>query len=150
MLEHARSKLGFLAALAVGAVPASAHHSVIANFDRGTTIELSGTIEAVHIRNPHSQYVLRADGADGSAVEWLIEWADKNALTRRGVDLERIKVGDRLTITVWPSRQLEHVGYFIQAVLPDGAIYRDCGFLEFRRAVVESTEFDCKDARGRQ
>jgi hypothetical protein len=40
------------------------------------------------------------------------------------------------------------VAYFVQAEFPDGSIFRDCGFAEFRRAVVESTEFVCAEAGG--
>ncbi len=135
-------------ALSLTANAATAHHSVVANFDREDVQEVSGTITEVHIRNPHSQYVLEVAGEDGAVVEWFIEWADKNALTRRGVDLDRIKVGDEISVTLWPSHRLENVGYFVQAILADGALIRDCGFLEFRRAVVNSTEYSCDDAKG--
>ena len=126
-----------------------AHHSVIANFDRDTVITLEGIVKAVHLRNPHSQYVLSVKSEDGSVAEWFIEWSDRNALIRRGVDLDLIQPGDSLTVTVWPSRRLPQVGYFVQAALPDGAIYKDCGFLEFRRAVENSVEFRCDEAQGR-
>lgn len=129
---------------------AQAHHSVLTNFDRNSPVELVGMIAEVHIRNPHSQYVLDVSRDDGTVAEWFIEWADKNALTRRGVDLDLIKPGDELTITIWPSHRLEHVGYFVRAILPNGSTYRDCGFIEFRKAVVDSTEFSCEDAQGRQ
>ena len=99
-------------ALSLTANAATAHHSVVANFDREDVQEVSGTITEVHIRNPHSQYVLEVAGEDGAVVEWFIEWADKNALTRRGVDLDRIKVGDEISVTLWPSHRLENVGYF--------------------------------------
>jgi hypothetical protein len=141
---------GIIAVMLVNPAAGLAHHSVVANFDRDSPVELSGTISEVHIRNPHSQYVLDVTDGQGDETEWFIEWADKNALTRRGVDLELIKPGDDLTITVWPSHRLEHVGYFVRAILPDGSTYRDCGFIEFRKAVVDSQEFSCEEARGGQ
>ena len=131
------------------AAPTPAHHSVAANFDRAATVELTGTVSAVHLRNPHSQYVLEVVAADGSKAEWLIEWSDRNALVRRKVDLELIRVGDVVTITAWPSRRLDRVAFFVQAILADGSLYRDCGFEEFRRAVASSTEYSCAEARGR-
>lgn len=124
------------------------HHSVRANFDMAASVEVEGTISAVHIRNPHSQYVLDVIADDGSTEEWLIEWSDRNALIRRQVDVERIKQGDRVTITAWPSRRLPQVAYFVQAILPDGSLFRDCGFREFREAVVNSSEFSCENAAG--
>jgi hypothetical protein len=137
------------AAALLVAAPVVAHHSVAANFDRQKTVELTGTVSAVHLRNPHSQYVLDVIADDGEVTEWFIEWSDRNALVRRKVDLDLIRVGDVITVTAWPSRRLENVGFFVQAILPDGSMYRDCGFEEFRRAVADSSEYSCEAARGR-
>jgi len=123
-----------------------AHHSVFANFDTRSSIEVTGTVKSVDIRNPHSQYVLDVAADDGTSQEWLVEWSDRNALIRRQVAIDRIKVGDEITITIWPSRRLDRVGFFVQATLPDGSIFRDCGFREFREAVVDSEEFSCPEA----
>ncbi|HEY8521422.1 MAG TPA: DUF6152 family protein [Gammaproteobacteria bacterium] len=149
-LRRTSAAIGFLfaAVLALAAHTTFAHHSVAANFDNRRTVEVKGTITAVHLRNPHSQYVLAVPAEDGTTEEWLIEWSDRNALVRRKVDLDRIKVGDEVTITVWPSRHLDRVGFFVQAVLADGSIFRDCGFREFREAVVNSSEFRCPEASG--
>lgn len=133
-------------ALFVGA--SFAHHSVFANFDTGASRVVTGTVKSVHIRNPHSQYVLDVASEDGTLEEWLVEWSDRNALVRRKVAIDRIKVGDVITFTLWPSRTLDRVGFFVQATLPDGSIFRDCGFGEFRDAVVSSKEFSCPEAGG--
>lgn len=135
------------AAAVVPVAAAIAHHSVRSNFDMNSTIVLDGTISAVNIRNPHSQYVLDVAGDDGAVTEWFIEWSDRNALIRRKVNVDKIKVGDRVTVTAWPSRRLDRVAYFVQAVLPDGSTFRDCGFREFREAVVNSTEFQCEEGQ---
>jgi hypothetical protein len=125
--------------------PAAAHHSVAINFERGEPIEIHGTVKEVHMRNPHSQYVVTVRGDDGTATDWLVEWSDRNSLVRRGVDLDLIKPGDTVTLTLWPSQRLPNVGYFVQAVLADGSIYRDCGFVPYRQAVANSTKFQCED-----
>ena len=124
---------------------ALAHHSVAINFERGEPIEIRGTVKEVHMRNPHSQYVVAVPDADGAITEWFVEWSDRNSLVRRGVDLELIKPGDTVTLTLWPSQRLPNVGYFVQAVLADGSIYRDCGFVQYREAVANSTKFRCED-----
>jgi Family of unknown function (DUF6152) len=134
-------------ALLVAARIVSGHHSVASNFDMQKTIEVRGTVAAVHIRNPHSQYVVDVVAADGAMQQWLIEWSDRNSLLRRKVDIERVKQGDELTITAWPSRRLPNVAYFVRAILADGSTFRDCGFGEFREAVEQSREFRCPDAR---
>ena len=40
------------------ALPSAAHHSVAINFEQGEPIEIRGTVKEVHMRNPHSQYVV--------------------------------------------------------------------------------------------
>ena len=97
------------------------------------------------MRNPHSQYVVAVPGQDGTVTDWFIEWSDRNSLVRRGVDLDLIKPGDTVTLTLWPSQRLPNVGYFVQAVLADGSIYRDCGFVQYREAIVNSTKFRCEE-----
>ena len=137
----------FSASVALLAAPPSvAHHSVAINFERGEPTEIRGTVKEVHLRNPHSQYVVDVRASDGTVTEWLVEWSDRNSLVRRGVDLELIKPGDIVTLSLWPSQRLPNVGYFVQAVLADGSIYRDCGFVKFREALLSSTTFRCDEA----
>ena len=124
---------------------AAAHHSVAVNFDRGEPIEIRGTVKEAHMRNPHSQYVVAVSEKDGTVTDWLVEWSDLNSLVRRKVDPELIKVGDTVTFTLWPSQRLPHVGYFVQAVLADGSVYRDCGFVKYRESVANSTTFQCDE-----
>ncbi len=148
MFKRLMASLSIGAVLCLGTGSGVAHHSVVINFDRQAVTEVSGTVSAVYLRNPHSQYVLNVTEDDGSVTEWFIEWADRNALTRRGVDLDLIQVGDEVTIIIWPSHRLENVGYFRRAVLADGTIFSDCGFVEFRQAVANSTEYICDFAKG--
>ena len=53
--------------------------------------------------------------------------------------------GDTVTFTLWPSQRLPNVGYFVQAVLADGSVYRDCGFVKYREAVANSSQFRCDE-----
>jgi hypothetical protein len=126
-------------------LPSAAHHSVAINFERGEPMEIRGTVKEVHMRNPHSQYVVAVRAEDGTVTDWFVEWSDRNSLVRRGVDLDLIKPGDTITVTVWPSQRLPNVGYFVQAVLADGSVYRDCGFVQYREAVASSTQFRCEE-----
>jgi hypothetical protein len=129
----------------LAALPCAAHHSVAINFERGEPIEIRGTVKEVHMRNPHSQYVVDVREENGTVTAWFVEWSDRNSLVRRGVDLELIKPGDTVSLTLWPSQRLPNVGYFVQAVLADGSVYRDCGFVKFREAVANSTKFRCEE-----
>jgi Family of unknown function (DUF6152) len=124
---------------------AAAHHSVAVNFERGEPVEIRGTVKEANLRNPHSQYVVAVSDKDGTVTDWLVEWSDRNSLVRRKVDIDLIKVGDTVTFTLWPSQRLPNVGYFVQAVLADGSVYRDCGFVKYRESVASSTPFRCDE-----
>src|SRR5262245_21884132 len=122
---------------------AVAHHSVAANFDQSKTLDVKGKVKEVAIRNPHSQITLEVAKPEGGVMDWYIEWSDKNALLRRSVPVDKIRVGDNVTITVNPSRRIPNLGYFRTAVLPDGSVLKDCGFGAFRESVAKGTKITC-------
>lgn len=131
------------------AAVAAAHHSVVVNFDTAKTMDVTGKITDVDIRNPHSQITLEVAGPDGSVREFFVEWSDKNSLIRRRVPHDRLHVGDTVTINVNPNRKLENVGYFRTALLPNGTVLRDCGFGAFREAVANAKEISCEPEAAR-
>lgn len=126
----------------VTASAASAHHSVAANFDQSKSVTVTGTITELDMRNPHSQITLKVPAASGTE-EWFIEWSDVNSLIRRSVPYDRLHVGDKVTISVMPSRRLPRVGYFREAILPGGKTLRDCGFGAYRESVAKGTALEC-------
>jgi hypothetical protein len=120
-----------------------AHHSVAANFDQSKSVDVNGKVKEVAIRNPHSQITLEVAKPEGGVTEFFVEWSDKNALLRRSVPVNKIKVGDKVTINVMPSRRLANLGYFRTAFLPDGSVLKDCGFAAFRESVAKGTKITC-------
>src|SRR6476620_1177649 len=124
-------------------VPAGAHHSVAANFDQSKTMDITGVVKEVEIRNPHSQITLIVTRPEGGMTEFYVEWSDKNALMRRSVPVDKIRVGDKVTVNVNPSRRLPNLGYFRTATLPDGTVLTDCGFAAFRESVAKGTKITC-------
>ena len=136
----------FLPAVALGlsSLPVAAHHSVSANFDRDTRVEITGTLTAFLLRNPHTHLEVDVVEEDGSVSHWLVEWGTKNDLIRRGVDVDRITEGDEVTVTMILSRRLEHVGYARSLTLSDGSTIRDCGYRAFRDALRSAKEPECE------
>jgi len=132
----------------LGAV-AVAHHSVGVNFDNSKAMNLTGRIKEVDIRNPHSQITLEVTQPDGMVKEWFIEWSDKNALIRRKVPYQLLRVGDTVTVNASPSRRLDNLAYFRTAVLPDKSVLRDCGFGAFREAIANGETVTCEPERAR-
>src|SRR5262245_46710678 len=122
---------------------ALAHHSVAANFDQTKSVDVVGKVKEVEIRNPHSQITLEVAKPGGGVTEFYVEWSDKNALLRRSVPVDKIHVGDKVTINVNPSRRLPNLGYFRTATLPDGSVLKDCGFAAFRESVQKGTKITC-------
>jgi hypothetical protein len=120
-----------------------AHHSVAANFDQSKTLDVTGKVKEFEIRNPHSQITLEVAKPEGGVTFFYVEWSDKNALMRRTVPVDKIKVGDKVTINVNPSRRLPNLGYFRTALLPDGTLLKDCGFAAFRESVAKGTKITC-------
>ena len=116
-------------------MPATAHHSVAANFDQTKSVDVVGKVKSVEIRNPHSQITLEVPKPGGGVNDFYVEWSDKNALMRRKVPVSKIHVGDKVTINVSPSKRLPNLGYFRTATLPDGTVLRDCGFAAFREGI---------------
>ena len=108
------------AALALALSSAAvAHHSPVA-FDVGVTdFALTGEIEHVDVRNPHSVMELRVAG-DGTSTLWHIEFSSVNLLLRRGWDFERLKVGDKVTCIGNPSATGKSEMYMWSIVLADG------------------------------
>jgi hypothetical protein len=97
-----------------------AHHSPVA-FDTGVTdFALSGEIEYVDMRNPHSVMRLKVAAEDGNSTLWDIEFSSVNLLLRRGWDFERIKVGDRVTCVGNPSALGKPEMYMWSIKLADG------------------------------
>jgi hypothetical protein len=139
---------GLAAWLWLGAVGA-AHHSVAINFDNSKPMSLTGRLTEVDIRNPHSRITLEVRQPDGTLKEWLIEWSDRNALVRRKVPFQLLRVGDTVTINASPSRSLDNLAYFRTAVLPDKSLLRDCGFGAFRQAIANGETVECEPERAK-
>ena len=117
------------AAALIVAGSALAHHSVSTNYltYEDDPVVLLGTITEVEIRNPHSLITLDVVDNDGVTVEWLAEWSDGNALRRRAVNIDLLKVGEEVTVHARRHRRVEHVVFVRDVVLSDGTVVRDCG-----------------------
>ena len=105
-----------------------AHHSIPVNYltYQESPLVLSGTVMDVHVRNPHSTIVLEAVVQGETVTEWLIHWADGNTLRRRGATLDKIRVGEPLTVYARRHKRVPNVAYFRSALLPDGTLIPGC------------------------
>ena len=148
-IRHTIRRIAAAAAMASSGC-AAAHHSVSTNYFnyQDAPMVLVGTITEVEIRNPHSLITLEVVDNDGVTTEWLAEWSDGNALRRRAVDIDLVKVGEEVTIHARRHRKVEQVVYIRDVVLSDGTVVRDCGAGIYRGDEYYATCDEAEAAQG--
>jgi hypothetical protein len=83
--------------------PAIAHHSSAPFYDPTKTVEVTGEVTKLHIKNPHS--FLYLDVTDkGQKVEWQVEMGTGAQLARNNLTVETLKPGTQIKVSGQPSR----------------------------------------------
>ena len=107
--------------------PASAHHSVQAEFDIHKSITITGTIAKVEWINPHSYLTLNVKDADGKAQKWAFELGGPGALRRAGMSREDrggLKPGDEVTASGLAAKDGSNSGFLQELKLADGRVFK--------------------------
>ncbi len=91
--------LGISAAGLLLALPAAAHHSFNAEYDRGKPVELKGTVTSVEWVNPHAWIHMEVKDESGKTVKWDCELGSPNLLLRNGWRRDTLKAGDAIVVT---------------------------------------------------
>ncbi len=114
--------LGYIAvaALALAAVPARAHHSFAAEYDEKKPTKMSGTVTSMKWSNPHAWIYLDVPGADGKVVNWAFETGGANALFRRGWRKEDLPAGTMVVVDGWLARNGSSTANARSITFPDG------------------------------
>jgi len=107
-------------ALLAWATVGMGHHSVPVHYDLNTEDSVDGVITRVIWRNPHSFMDLDVTNDDGEVERWHIEMGTKNTMVRRGISLEQLEVGDKVTVIGVMHRQTPKLMYFRSCVFEDG------------------------------
>jgi len=107
-----------LAPLVVAPRFALAHHSGLM-FDPKQQITLLGTVREFQWTNPHCWIQLDVSGPKGLE-EWSIEMAAPAEVFRGGWRPKTLKAGDRIRVTMHPSRDGARAGLFMSAAGPSG------------------------------
>jgi hypothetical protein len=87
-----------LLALAVGVVPAGAHHGW-SGYDSTKELTLTGTIVESGYEHPHGHIRLDVPGK-----VWLVVLAPPTRMESRGLPAAKLKVGTRATVVGYPNR----------------------------------------------
>jgi hypothetical protein len=85
------------------AAPAIAHHSSAPFYDPTKTVEITGMVTKLHIKNPHSFLYVNVD-EKGQKVEWQVEMGTGAQLVRNNLTVETLKPGTEIKVSGQPSR----------------------------------------------
>jgi hypothetical protein len=116
-----RFAFSFVVALwSIGAAAgASAHHSA-AQFDFKNTVNLTGIVKEATFSNPHARILLEVTDDERGTRDIEFEGRSRNNLYRQGFRPGMIKVGDKITIRIWPMRDGSDGGYITALITADG------------------------------
>lgn len=98
-----------------------AHHST-AEFDYGKNVTIQGTVVENQWMNPHCFVEVLVPGSGGpeTAQRWSIEYGSPNINTRMGWKRSTLKVGDKVTMHIAPTRDGMPRGTLRSVTLPNG------------------------------
>ena len=111
--------------LLVGTVMTRAHHSDAATYRVADSIEISGTLSQIQIRNPHSFIFVDLSDPKGSEVRWAGEWRAATQLEREGINANTLKVGEKVILRGAPSRNPRDTKMLVRSVtrVSDGKVF---------------------------
>lgn len=114
--------LVFGAVLAAAAIPALAHHSFAAEYDKDKPVKLAGSITRFDLENPHSWLYLDVKDAGGKVVNWACETASAGVLYRRGFRKTSISPGAQVTIEGFQAKDSSATCNAQKMTMPDGSV----------------------------
>ena len=88
----------------VTAVSLSAHHAFSSEFDANRPVKLKGVVSRIEWINPHTWIHVDVTEADGKVTKWMVEGGSPNALIRRGVTSQLLKVGMEVQVDGYQAK----------------------------------------------
>ena len=116
----------FLAALI--SASASGHHSH-SMFDSDTTLNITGTVDALIWTNPHVWLHVYTTDESGAAIRWALEMGSPANIARRGWRPRLVAPGDVVLVALHPLRDGGKIGSLVAIGLSDGTQLGDVEYL---------------------
>lgn len=98
-----------------------AHHAFAAEFDANKPVKFTdATVTRVMLINPHSWIYVDVKGPDGKVENWAIEAGSPNILMRRGITKDSVKVGQKIVVEGYQSKDGSKRANGRDLTMPDG------------------------------
>ena len=122
------NKLATISLMAIGlltiSVPVFAHHGTAA-FNTEKTITMKASVTQWYWANPHCFLRFDYKNDKGEAEHWVVETSNPPDMTNKGWSRNTLKVGDEITVTLWPVKNGKPLGRLSEILLPNGQTLRN-------------------------
>ncbi len=99
-------------AIALAALPLSAHHALALRYDLNQSVTVHGTVRKVEWANPHVRLFVDTEASNPSDVmHWELEMASPNLLILNGLKIDSLRPVDHVTVSAYPARDGSYEGY---------------------------------------
>ena len=119
MFRKPQGVLTLLVCVTLATVPAAAHHSFAAQYDRTKAVTLKGSVTKLEWMNPHIYFYIDVKQGD-RVVNWSIEGGAPSMLYRNGWRADSLKVGDQVTVDGWLAKDGTNLANMRTVTLADG------------------------------
>jgi hypothetical protein len=112
-----------LAGLVVGGGAALAHHGSRVSYDLTKTVTVKGVVKEFVYVNPHVYFTFEVKDEQGNVSDWAVE-TDPPLMMERRFQWTRkyLKVGEEVTVTLWPAKVGSPRGFLAKLVTADGRV----------------------------
>jgi len=118
------SRIAMALAITVGWVaPVEAHHS-FAMFDKNKPMTIKGVVTRIEWTNPHAYLYVETTGEQGRKQLYALECSSPNELARWGWKRNTLKVGESVTLGMFPVRDGRPAGLVFSVKKADGTVLK--------------------------
>src|ERR1700733_13028764 len=101
-------------------VPMLAHHGSVAYDNSKLQVFKNAVVTKVNWGNPHILVLFDVKDENGNVKHWIVEGGGHSAVSGSGWTRDAVKVGDTVTVYLYPARSGAQVGRTGKLVLANG------------------------------